>query len=289
MAKKPLGTDSMGIQKTMRIGDYLADCGGQFALNAMTGLVSAVLYFYTEKVGVAAATAANVLLAAKIVDAFTDLIMGKIMDNGKSPKGKCRPWFLRMAIPAFVAIVALFTVPAGLTGFAQVAYLFLSNVFLTAIVSTAIMIPYSAILVMRTKSLEERNKMGIFRAAAGYVIGMVIAIALVPLTNMLGSNGVADQAAYIKFAVVVGALSMIFLFILYKTSKETAAQEKSPMTALPSATPSQSCSTTNTGSSFCWQTCWSMSFMRCPPPPAPTTPSTFWAMTTSSALWVLWA
>ena len=223
MAKKPLGTDSMGIQKTMRIGDYLADCGGQFALNAMTGLVSAVLYFYTEKVGVAAATAANVLLAAKIVDAFTDLIMGKIMDNGKSPKGKCRPWFLRMAIPAFVAIVALFTVPAGLTGFAQVAYLFLSNVFLTAIVSTAIMIPYSAILVMRTKSLEERNKMGIFRAAAGYVIGMVIAIALVPLTNMLGSNGVADQAAYIKFAVVVGALSMIFLFILYKTSKETAA------------------------------------------------------------------
>lgn len=228
MAKKPLGTDSMGIQKTMRIGDYLGDCGGQFALNAMTGLVSAVLYFYTEKVGVAAATAANVLLAAKIVDAFTDLIMGKIMDNGKSPKGKCRPWFLRMAIPSFVAIVALFTVPAGLTGFAQVAYLFLSNVFLTAIVSTAIMIPYSAILVMRTKSLEERNKMGIFRAAAGYVIGMVIAIALVPLTNVLGPNGVADQMAYIKFAVIVGALSAIFLLILYRTSKETAAQEEKP-------------------------------------------------------------
>ena len=59
MAKKPLGTDSMGIQKTMRVGDYLGDCGGQFALNAMTGLVSAVLYFYTEKVGVAAATAAS--------------------------------------------------------------------------------------------------------------------------------------------------------------------------------------------------------------------------------------
>lgn len=211
MAKKPLGTDSMGIQKTMRVGDYLGDCGGQFALNAMTGLVSAVLYFYTEKVGVAAATAANVLLAAKIVDAFTDLIMGKIMDNGKSPKGKCRPWFLRMAIPAFVAIVALFTVPAGLTGFAQVAYLFLSNVFLTAIVSTAIMIPYSAILVMRTKSLDERNKMGIFRAAAGYIIGMIIAIALVPITNALGPNGVADQMAYIKFAVIVGTLSTIFL------------------------------------------------------------------------------
>ncbi len=233
MGKKPLGADSMGIQKTMRIGDYLGDCGGQFALNAMSGLVSAVLYFYTDKVGVAAATAANVLLAAKIVDAFTDLIMGKIMDNGKSPKGKCRPWFLRMAIPAFVAIVALFTVPAGLTGFAQIAYLFLSNIFLTAIVSTAVSIPYGAILVMRTKSLDERNKMGIFRAAAGYIIGMVIAIALVPLTNMLGPDGVADQNAYIKFAVIVGALSALFLLILYKTSKETAAQEEKPDDGLP--------------------------------------------------------
>ena len=233
MAKKPLGLDSMGIQKTMRFGDYMADCGGQFALNTMTGLVSAVMYFYTDKIGVASVTAANVLLAAKIVDAFTDLIMGKIMDNGKSPKGKCRPWFLRMAIPAFVAIVALFTVPAGLTGFAQMAYLFVSNVFLTAIVSTAITIPYSAILVMRTKSLEERNKMGIFRAIAGYIIGMVIAIALVPLTNAMGPGGVSDQMSYIKFAVVVGALSTIFLLILYKTSKETAAAAEKPDDGLP--------------------------------------------------------
>lgn len=91
MAKKPLGVDSMGIQKTMRFSDYLADCGGQFALNSMSGLISAIMYFYTDKAGVAAATAANVLLAAKICDAFTDLIMGRIMDKGKSPKGKCRP------------------------------------------------------------------------------------------------------------------------------------------------------------------------------------------------------
>lgn len=233
MAKKPLGVDSMGIQKTLRFGDYLADCGGQFALNAMSGLVSAVMYFYTDKIGVASVTAANVLLAAKIVDAFTDLIMGKIMDNGKSPKGKCRPWFLRMAIPAFVAIVALFTVPQGLTGFAQIAYLFLSNILLTAVVATAITIPYSAILVMRTKSLEERNKMGIFRAIAGYVIGMIIAIALVPLTNAMGPGGVSDQAAYIKFAVIVGALSMIFLLILYKNSRETAAAAEKPDDGLP--------------------------------------------------------
>ena len=233
MAKKPLGLDSMGIQKTMRLGDYLADAGGQFALNAISGLVGAITYFYTDKVGIAALTAANVALVAKIVDAFTDLIMGKIMDNGKSPKGKCRPWFLRMAIPAFVAIVALYTVPKGMGNAAQFAYLLLTNLFASAVVYTAIAIPYASIMVMRTRSLEERSKMGIFRAALGYIIGMVIAIALVPITNMLGPNGVADQAAYIKFAVVVGAIAAVLLLVLYRRSEETAAAEEKQDDGLP--------------------------------------------------------
>ena len=228
MAKKPLGLDSMGIQKTMRFGDYMADAGGQFALNAISGLVGAITYFYTDKVGIAALTAANVALIAKIIDAFTDLIMGKIMDNGKSPKGKCRPWFLRMAIPAFVAIVALYTVPKGMSNAGQFAYLLAS-----AVVYTAIAIPYVSLMVMRTKSIDERNKMGIFRAALGYIIGMVIAIALVPITNMLGPDGVADQAAYIKFAVVVGAIAMILLFVLYRKSEEKAAAEEKPDDGLP--------------------------------------------------------
>lgn len=227
MSKKQLGLDSMGIQKTMRLGDYLADSGGQFALNSISGLIGAITYFYTDKIGVAAMTAANVLLIAKIVDAFTDLIMGRIMDNGKSPKGKCRPWFLRMAIPAFVVIVALFSVPSGLSSPMLFAYLLITNVLASAVVSTAISIPYNAIQCMRTPSIEERTKMGIFRSIMGYLIGMIIAIALVPITNLLGVNGVADQAAYIKFAVVLGLISMVLLLILYaKSVEKTPAEQK---------------------------------------------------------------
>lgn len=233
MAKKELGLDSMGIQKTMRLGDYLADAGGQFALNAISGLVGALTYFYTDKVGIAALTAANVALISKILDAFTDLIMGRIMDNSNSPKGKCRPWFLRMAIPAFVAIVALFTVPAGMSSGGKFVYALITNLLASAVVYTAIAIPYVSLMVMRTKSIEERTKMGIWRAIFGYVVGMIIAIVLVPITNMLGPNGVADQAAYIKFAVVAGALAAMFLFILYRNSEEKAAAEEKPDDGLP--------------------------------------------------------
>lgn len=170
--KKELGLDSMGIQKTMRLTDYLGDGLGQLPLNIMSCLVGQLTYFYTEKVGLAAGMVATMLLIAKVFDAFSDLAMGKIMDNGKSPKGKCRPWFSRMAIPALVSIILLFTVP--------------------------------------------KNMGSGLQAAFGYIAGMVIAILLIPITNMLGGT----QSAWIKVAVIFGLISLLSLFILYKVSKE---------------------------------------------------------------------
>ena len=67
MSKKPLGTDKFGVQKVMRKGDYFADSLGQFALNAMSGLVGQLTYFYTDKVGMAAGAVATVFFICKII------------------------------------------------------------------------------------------------------------------------------------------------------------------------------------------------------------------------------
>lgn len=216
--KKELGLDSMGVQKSMRTTDYLGDGLGQLPLNIMAGLVGQLTYFYTEKVGLAAGMVATMLLIAKIFDAFSDLIMGKIMDEGKSPKGKCRPWFLRMAIPAAVMIVLLFTVPKNAASGLQSAYVLITNILITAVVYTAVAIPYGALMAMRTESSEERGKMGVFRAAFGYIAGMVIAILLIPITNMLGGT----QSAWIKVSVIFALISLLSLLVLYKVTKENA-------------------------------------------------------------------
>ena len=216
--KKELGLDSMGVQKSMRMTDYLGDGLGQLPLNIMGGLVGQLTYFYTEKVGLAAGMVATMLLIAKIFDAFSDLIMGKIMDAGKSPKGKCRPWFIRMAIPAAVMIVLLFTVPKNAGSGIQSAYVLITNILITAVVYTAVAIPYGALMAMRTESSDERGKMGIFRAAFGYIAGMIIAILLIPITNMLGGT----QSAWIKVSVIFALISLLSLLVLYKVTKENA-------------------------------------------------------------------
>lgn len=217
MAKKPLGKDKDGIQKVMRVGDYFGDSLGQFSLNAISGLVGQLTYFYTDKVGLAAGAVATAFLIVKILDAFTDLIMGYIVDHTAPGKERYRPWLMRMAIPAAIMIVLLFTVPTSISSSAQMVYMFVTNFLLTAVIYTAICIPYSSLQVVRTASQQERGYMGTWRAGAGYVAGMIIAVAIIPITNMLGG----DQMAWIKFSAVLAVLTVICLLVSYKTNKET--------------------------------------------------------------------
>jgi GPH family glycoside/pentoside/hexuronide:cation symporter len=212
-------------QKTMKLVDYLGDSSGQISLNIIAGLIGQLTYFYTDKVGLAAGAVGSMLLIAKIVDAFTDLAMGKIVDSTKSEKGKCRPWFLRMALPSFIVILLLFTVPRNASSTIQNTYVLVTNLLISGVVYTAIAIPYGAIMATRTKNVEERGKMGISRALSGYIIGMIIAILLIPLTNMLGG----DQSAWIKLGVVFGVISTLSLLLLYKTSKEEVINKKEEM------------------------------------------------------------
>ncbi|MDO4621969.1 MAG: MFS transporter [Eubacteriales bacterium] len=218
---KALGLDKDGNQKVMSAKDYAGDAVGQFALNSLNGMQGQMSYFYINKIGMAEATAGNVLLIAKIVDAFTDLIMGKIVENTNSKHGKARPWMLWMIIPTVLAIIGMFTVP-NVSGGALMAYGILSNIFASAVCYTAVAVPYYTMIAFKTRSNEEKGKIGTFRSAVGYAVGVSLGIGLIPITNALGG----DQRAWIIFASVLAVISGICMFIVFKTSKELYVESK---------------------------------------------------------------
>lgn len=217
---KVLGRDADGIQKVITGKEYVGDALGQVSMNTISGLVGQMTYFYTNKVGMAAGVAATVLLIAKLVDALTDLIMGKLVDKTNTKWGKARPWLLWMVIPTLIAIVALFTVPHASEG-VQAGYGIITNIFASAIVYTAIAVPYYTGIAYKTRSNEEKGKIGMARSAVGYAVGVSLGIGLIPITNALGG----DQAAWIKFAVIMGCISAVCLFVAFKSSRERFAPE----------------------------------------------------------------
>ena len=196
--------------------DYLWDAAGQLGQTLMTTLVGQLTYFYTEKIGLAAAAAASILAITKLISAAFDLFMGRIIETGRrTARGKFTPWLARMAVPAAAATVLLFLVPNITTG-ARLTYVFCTNLIFV-ILTTAISVPYASLQVVRTDKTEERSRIGIFRGVAAYAGGILITLAVIPLTNRMGG----DQRAWVVFAVFTGLLGACALLLCWKHSRET--------------------------------------------------------------------
>ncbi|MBQ6315990.1 MAG: MFS transporter [Oscillospiraceae bacterium] len=209
MAKVRKEYDAEGVKLTMRTRDYLADMSGQLALGLMANLVGQLQYFYTDKVGMAVGSVGVVMAIAKIVDALTDVIFGNIVDHSRGGNKKYFRWMISLAVPAAAIVALLFMIPANAASGVKVAYALITNLLLTAVIYTMIATPFSAVMVVRTKSNSERSSMGIFRAVGNYGAGMIIAIATIPVTNLLGGT----QSAWIKYGVVL-ALAVLLLFLI---------------------------------------------------------------------------
>jgi GPH family glycoside/pentoside/hexuronide:cation symporter len=72
-----------------------------------------LLKFYTDALGIPAASAGLVFLITKLWDAFADITVGTWVDGRKKigPKGKFRPFILYAAIPLALATIVSFATP----------------------------------------------------------------------------------------------------------------------------------------------------------------------------------
>lgn len=208
--------DADGAKRVMRKRDYMADFGGQLALGLMGNIVGQLSYFYTDKVGMAVGAVGIVMAIAKVVDAFTDVIFGNMIDHSKGGNKKYYKWMLRMAVPAAAIMVLMFTMPSSAATGVQIAYALVTNLLLTAVIYTMIATPFSAVMVVRTKSQSERGSMGVFRAVGNYGAGMIVAIATIPVTNLLGGT----QSAWIKYGAILGAAILLLFLICYNNGRK---------------------------------------------------------------------
>lgn len=226
--------DKDGAALVMRKRDYLADFSGQLGLGLMANLVGQLQYFYTDKVGIAVGSVGIVMAIAKIVDALTDIWFGNIIDHSKGGNMKYYKWMLRMAVPAAAITVLIFTVPIGAGQLPAVLYALVTNLLITAVIYTMIATPFSTTMIVRTQSQQERGKMGIYRAVGNYVSGMVIAIATIPVTNMLGGT----QLAWIKYGAVMALVVLLTLLICYRNgSKAMRKAAEETVQAMPEEEP----------------------------------------------------
>ena len=201
--------------KPFGIKDKLGYMFGDFG-NDFTFLLSStfLLKFYTDVMAVDAYVVGIVMMVARIVDAFTDIGMGRVCDRSKDTKnGKFKPWILRMCGP--VAIFSFLMYQSALSDIpyaAKIAYLFVTYILWGSVFYTAVNIPYGSMASAISPDPGDRQSLSTFRTMGGALAGAVVT-AGIPLIAYDKING-NDILNGPRFTIIAGACS-VFAIICY--------------------------------------------------------------------------
>jgi len=217
--------DGQKLSFIEKAGYSLGDAAANFVFMTM---ILFQLSFYTDTMGIAAASAGTLLLVGRLWDAFFDPVMGVIADRTNTRWGKFRPWVLWTAVPWAVVMVLAYTVP-GFTGTSLVLYATVTNILLMTLYS-ANNTPYSAMTGVMTGDVNERTRLSSYRFFAAMVAQLVVGGFTLPLVAKLGQGNSAKgwQLTMGLWAV----LCLVFFVITFLTTKERIqpppSQQSSP-------------------------------------------------------------
>ena len=209
-----------------RLGYGLGDAGFNFYWALIGGYLAA---FYTDTLGLSAAVAASVLFWAKIVDAFTDPIMGAIADRTQTRWGKFRPYLIWGSIPMAIAGVLAFTTPD--LNLEQKAIWAFVTYCVMMLCYTILSTPYSSLSGVITGNVKERNLLVSIRFIFAFGASALIGKFTPDLIKYLGAS---DAELGWQLSVgLYGAIATVIFFITFYTTKERVApppqQKSKPM------------------------------------------------------------
>lgn len=190
----------------------IGDLGISLPLSVITFFL---LYFYTDVVNFSPILAGTAMFIAKGWDAISDPLMGQITDKTKSPLGRRRPYLRFVALPYAFFFIILWTPIVGQGEKATFFYLLTSFIlFFTA--STAVSVPYNALLPELSLSPHERTKLTAYRQPFS-VIGWVAGSALVlPLVDIF----TGAREGFFFTTLIFGMIAFIVFIVTFFGVKE---------------------------------------------------------------------
>lgn len=213
------------------IKDKLAYMFGDFG-NDFTFILSSMMLmkFYSDVMGVDVKIVGIMMMAARIVDAFTDVAMGQIVDRSKpGKKGKFLPWIKRMsglvALASFLMYASWF---ADMAMSFKIVWMFATYLLWGSIFYTSINIPYGSMASAISGDPKERAELSNWRTIGATLAGTFIGVVLPLIVYYQDANGnqVLSGTKMMMAALVCSIGAVICYMLCYFMSTERVKIEQ---------------------------------------------------------------
>lgn len=223
MAEKNTSVSPFGMKD--KIGYAFGDFGNDF-----TSILSSMfmMKFYTDIMGIGAGVVGGLMMAARFVDAVTDVTMGQIVDRSKPTKdGKFKPWIKRMCGPVAIASFLIYqSAFAGMSYGFKVAWMIITYILWGSIFYTSINIPYGSMASAVSSDPADRAQLSTWRNIGATFAQLFIGVGT-PLVAYVTVDGktVLDGGRMTIIAGVFSVMAIICYLLCFNLVRERVVVE----------------------------------------------------------------
>lgn len=197
-----------------KIGYMFGDFGNDFTFIFASLFL---MVFYTKVLGISAGVVGVMFVVVRLLDAVTDVTMGRIVDRMRPGKdGRFRPWIRRMCGP--VALASFLMYQSGISDASmtvKIVYMYVTYILWGSIFYTSINIPYGSMASVISDNAEDRATLSTFRSLGATFASLVIGV-LAPLlvyTKDVNGNQIVEGSR-MTFVAGVFSLGAILCYVL---------------------------------------------------------------------------
>lgn len=175
-----------------KLGYMFGDWGNDFTFILQSTFF---MIFYTNVMGISAAHVGTLLFVTRILDAFTDVGAGRLIDILKPGRsGRFKPWLLRIMIPVTVMAFLMFSpfVADGAYGI-RLAWMIVTYILWGSVFYTLINIPYGSMASVISDDPGHRASLSVFRSLGGTLANLAISV-LLPLVVFVQVAGESEMS-----------------------------------------------------------------------------------------------
>ena len=208
------------------LGYFFGPCLMYMAYYGVAGTY--LTQFYTDVLGLSSIGGGLFLtmfpVISKVVDAITNVIMGRIIDKTRTRQGKARPWLLISGVLICITGILLYTVPQASTTVKCVWVVISYNLFF-AFAFTIYNMSHSLMVPLSTRNTKQRDTLAMFTSMGAAMLPGTLVTFIMPYVIAAIGVGSDAQGGWITMMSVISILAIPAVLMEYYFTKERVTED----------------------------------------------------------------